>query len=133
MRAADNVNRLLLDHLKKFQVSATGGLVLTKDLAMYQDTIATFSIPTLNDRYEMLRQLGNVFIVQPDILKAYLNESYLARIENSLLRPYVMQRADYGDLSRRFWDDVFNISMPTPVAGDAAERRPSFATTLEFR
>ncbi|BGP22067.1 Exocyst complex component 5 [Rhodotorula toruloides] len=98
---------LLLEHLKKFPVSATGGLMLTKDLALYQDTISTLSLPALNDRYEMLRQLGNVFIVQPDILRSYLNEAYLARIENRLLRPFVMMRSDYGDYSRRFWDEVF--------------------------
>jgi hypothetical protein len=80
---------------------------MNRDLALYQDTISTFSLSALNDRFEMLRQLGNVFIVQPDILRSYLNESYLARIENRLLRPFVMMRSDYGDFGRRFWDDVF--------------------------
>lgn len=118
---------LLLDHLKRFPISATGGLMLTKcalsssrsfppkkltprvfdrDLAMYQDTISTFSLAPLNDRFEMLRQLGNIFIIQPEILKSYLTESYLARIENRLLRPFVMQRTDFGEFSRRFWDDI---------------------------
>lgn len=61
----------------------------------------------------MLRQLGNVFIVQPEILRSYLNESYLARIENRLLRPFVMMRSDYGDFSRRFWDDIFGDTTAT--------------------
>jgi len=73
---------------------------------MYQDTITTFGLPALNDRFEMLRQLGNVFVVQPDILKSYLNESYLARVENRWLRAYVMQRTDFGDYSRKWWDDI---------------------------
>ncbi|GAA6011420.1 hypothetical protein JCM11491_002777 [Sporobolomyces phaffii] len=111
---------LLLDHFKKFSISATGGLMLTKDLALYQDTISTFSLSALNDRFEMLRQLGNVFIVQPDILKSYLNESYLARIENRLLRPFVMMRSDYGDFGRRFWDDVFGDTIATSAPGVAA-------------
>lgn len=81
--------------------------MLTKDLALYQDTIASLQLSALNDRFEMLRQLGNVFIVQPDILKSYLAESYLARIENRLLRPFVMMRTDYGDHTRKFWEDVF--------------------------
>ena len=85
---------------------------------MYQDTIATFGLTPINDRFEMLRQLGNVFIVQPEILKSYLTESYLARIENRLLRPFVMQRTDFGDFSRRFWDDTLNSdeNKPAPVA-----------------
>ncbi|GAA5846578.1 hypothetical protein JCM9279_006750 [Rhodotorula babjevae] len=116
---------LLLEHLKKFQVSATGGLMLTKDLALYQDTVSSFGLPPLNDRFEMLRQLGNVFIVQPDILRSYLTEAYLARIENRLLRPFVMMRSDYGDYSRRFWDDVFGPDAPAPGAGAGEAAGPS--------
>ncbi|GAA5971736.1 hypothetical protein JCM3765_006973 [Sporobolomyces pararoseus] len=105
---------LLLDHFKKFSISATGGLMLTKDLALYQDTISTFSITVLNDRFEMLRQLGNVFIVQPEILSSYLNEaSYLSRIENRLLRPFVMMRSDFGDFNKKFWDEILGDTTNT--------------------
>lgn len=73
---------------------------------MYQDTISLFNLPALLDRYEMLRQLGNIFIVQPEILKTYLHESYLGRIENRLLRPFVMQRTDYSEFGRKWWDEI---------------------------
>lgn len=79
---------------------------LHRDLALYQDTIATFSLPALDSRFDMLRQLGNVFIVQPAILKSYLTEQYLGRIENRLLRPYIVCRTDYSDFSRQFWAEV---------------------------
>ncbi|KAK4049397.1 Exocyst complex component 5 [Microbotryomycetes sp. JL201] len=111
---------LLLDHFKKFPISATGGLMLTKDLALYQDTISTFSLASLDSRFEMLRQLGNVFIVQPKILKSYLTEQYLGRIENRLLRPFIMMRTDYGDYGRKFWDDVLDESTPAVAAGSGA-------------
>ncbi|ODN86325.1 exocyst complex component protein [Cryptococcus wingfieldii CBS 7118] len=91
---------LLLDHYKKFPVNPTGGLMLTKDLASYQDIIATFSIPALNERFDMLRQLGNSFIVQPNVLKTYLTEGHLGKIERELLRPYLMQRSDWSTFSR---------------------------------
>ncbi|KAM0792876.1 hypothetical protein ACM66B_002639 [Microbotryomycetes sp. NB124-2] len=107
---------LLLEHFKKFPISATGGLMLTKDLALYQDTISTFSLPSLDSRFEMLRQLGNVFIVQPKILKSYLTEQYLGRIENRLLRPFIMMRTDYGDYGRKFWDDVLDESSTSTTA-----------------
>ena len=31
-----------------------------RDLAVYQDAISEFGIPSLVDRFEMLRQLGNL-------------------------------------------------------------------------
>ncbi|KDQ08839.1 hypothetical protein BOTBODRAFT_37533 [Botryobasidium botryosum FD-172 SS1] len=93
---------LLLDHLKKFQVSATGGLMLAKDLKSYQDAIATFGMPALHERFEFIRQLGNVFLVQPDVLKSYMSENYLGRIESQLLRPYLAQRSDWAQFERKF-------------------------------
>ncbi|KAI0284271.1 exocyst complex component Sec10 [Russula aff. rugulosa BPL654] len=95
----------LLEHLRKFPVSATGGLMLAKDLKSYQDTIATFSIPALHERFEFIRQLGNIFLVQPEILKSYITGNYLGRIEPNLLRPYLAQRSDWGHVEKRFSDD----------------------------
>jgi len=86
---------MLLDHFKKFTVSAAGGLVLTKDIAKYQETVALFKIPQLDDRFEMLRQLGNLFIVKPEILKSVLNEGYLAKIDAKYLLPYLQARIDF--------------------------------------
>jgi exocyst complex component 5 len=114
---------LLLEHLKKFPVSATGGLMLAKyvlvsillfsqltqslrDLKSYQDAIATFSIPSLHERFEFLRQLGNVFLVRPDILKSYITEGYLGRIDSSLLKPYLAQRSDWGQAEKGFNDSL---------------------------
>lgn len=48
----------------------------------------------------MLRQLGNSFIVQPNVLKSYMTESHLGRIELKLLRPYLQQRVDYSTFAK---------------------------------
>ncbi|KAH9927166.1 exocyst complex component Sec10 [Epithele typhae] len=97
---------LLLEHLKKFPVSATGGLMLAKDLKSYQDVTDSFAIPSLHERFEFIRQLGNVFLVRPDILKSYITEGYLGRIDASLLRPYLAQRSDWGQAEKGFNDDL---------------------------
>lgn len=86
---------LLLGHFKKFPVSAAGGLILTKDINKYEDAMMSFDIPTVIERFDMLHQLGNVFIVRPEILKSILNEGMLARIDARLLTPYLQQRVDY--------------------------------------
>ncbi len=117
---------LLLDHYKKFPVNPAGGLMLTKDLASYQETIAAYAIPALNDRFDMLRQLGNSFIVQPDVLRSYMTESHLGRIDARLLRPYLMQRSDWSSFSARLvFDDVPEDSpapsgTSTPLAGSVS-------------
>ncbi|KIJ70144.1 hypothetical protein HYDPIDRAFT_121612 [Hydnomerulius pinastri MD-312] len=93
---------LLLDHLRKFPVSATGGLMLAKDLKSYQDAITSFNVPSLLERYEFIRQLGNVFLVRPEILRSYITENYLGRIDSSLLKPYLAQRSDWVQFGDRF-------------------------------
>ncbi|KAI6047487.1 exocyst complex component Sec10-like protein [Pisolithus marmoratus] len=93
---------LLLDHLRKFPVSATGGLMLAKDLKSYQDIIVSFNIPSLVERFEFIRQLGNVFLVRPEILRSYITENYLGRIDSSLLKPYLTQRSDWVQFESQF-------------------------------
>ncbi|WVW78603.1 hypothetical protein I302_100562 [Kwoniella bestiolae CBS 10118] len=102
---------LLLDHYKKFPVNPTGGLMLTKDLASYQEAMSSYGIQAINDRFDMLRQLGNSFIVQPNVLKSYMTESHLGRIELRLLKPYLQQRSDYSQFSRSLQlDDLSSTS-----------------------
>ncbi|TCD69856.1 Exocyst complex component 5 [Steccherinum ochraceum] len=108
---------LLLEHLKKFPVSATGGLMLAKDLKSYQDTVATFGIPALHERFEFIRQLGNVFLVRPDILKSYITEGYLGRIDATLLRPYLAQRSDWGQAEKGFNDSTGDDGGASEVKG----------------
>ncbi|KZO98067.1 exocyst complex protein [Calocera viscosa TUFC12733] len=90
---------MLLEHLKKFSVSALGGLMLTKDLAMYQDAMSKYNIPIINERFEFIRQLGNLFVVQPTTLKSYISDSILNRVDPILLRPYLAQRSDWAQIS----------------------------------
>ncbi|WVQ97920.1 hypothetical protein IAU59_005038 [Kwoniella sp. CBS 9459] len=110
---------LLLDHYKKFPVNPTGGLMLTKDLASYQETMSSYGIPAVNDRFDMLRQLGNSFIVQPNVLKSYMTESHLGRIDARLLRPYLAQRSDYSQFSRSLQLDDGG-ALPTSSSADSA-------------
>lgn len=119
---------LLLDHYKKFPVNPTGGLMLTKDLATYQECIAAFNSPALNDRFEMLRQLGNSFIVQPDVLRTYMTESHLGRIDSRLLRPYLQQRSDWSQFARQFSDteEIETTAVAAPMfLGRQASKRLS--------
>ena len=72
----------------------------------------------VNDRFDMLRQLGNSFIVQPDVLKSYLSESHLGRIELRLLRPYLQQRVDYSSFAKSL-----DLEGPDPASSVSMEDR----------
>jgi hypothetical protein len=117
-----DMSSLLLEHLRKFPVSDAGGLMLAKcvcrsicsdpsihlatrrDIKSYQDTIATFGIPALHERFEFIRQLGNIFLIQPETLKSYITENYLGRVDASLLKPYIALRSDWGQFEKGFND-----------------------------
>lgn len=77
---------------------------IDRDITSYQDTISTFGIFALDERFEFIRQLGNVFIVRPGILKSYINENYLGRIDVSLLKPYLALRSDWSQFEKGFND-----------------------------
>lgn len=76
--------------------------MLAKDLKSYQDTVLSFNVPSLPERYEFIRQLGNVFLVRPEILRSYITENYLGRIDSSLLKPYLAQRSDWVQFESHF-------------------------------
>jgi hypothetical protein len=44
--------------------------------------------------------------VQPEVLKSYITQNYLGRIEPALLRPYLAQRSDWGYVEKGFSDDT---------------------------
>jgi hypothetical protein len=86
----------------------------SRDLKSYQDAVTSFGIPTLHERFEFIRQLGNVFLVRPEILKSYMTEGYLGRIDPSLLKPYLALRSDWGQFEKGFDSETL------PDAGTAS-------------
>ncbi|KAJ3216736.1 Exocyst complex component 5 [Dinochytrium kinnereticum] len=91
---------MLLEHIKKFTFSYSGGVTLTKDLAKYYETMSFFKQPPITERFEMLREIGNLFIVKPENLHTVLSEGCLGRIEVQLLQPFLMTRSDWGRIQK---------------------------------
>ena len=64
------VHRLLFEHFKKFQVNATGGLMVTKDIAKYVSTIKEWPISRdVESVVEVLTEIGYLFIIGPEALR----------------------------------------------------------------
>ncbi|ORZ36510.1 exocyst complex component Sec10-domain-containing protein [Catenaria anguillulae PL171] len=76
------VHVMLLEHFKN-------------DVAKYQQSIAAFQVPELVNRFDLLRELGHLFLVRPENLPSILSEGLLAQLDNVTLQAYLSNRADY--------------------------------------
>ncbi|PWW74402.1 exocyst complex component Sec10 [Tuber magnatum] len=86
---------LLLDHLKKYQVNQAGGIMLSKDIARYQDVVNKWGVVTINESFELLVEIGNLFVVGPAAVKDRMRDGVLSRVRPHLLKPYLVRRDDF--------------------------------------
>ncbi|URE30146.1 Exocyst complex component Sec10 [Musa troglodytarum] len=64
-------NRLhkgLINHWQKFTFSASGGLRLKRDITEYGEFVRSFNAPSIDENFELLGIVANVFIVAPESL-----------------------------------------------------------------
>ncbi|KAI9230221.1 MAG: exocyst complex component Sec10-like protein [Piptocephalis tieghemiana] len=91
---------MLLEHFRKFPVSPTGALSLSKDISKYQEAVDRWGLRVLSERFEMLRELGNVFLVKPEILRMILEEGQLAQIGYKYIKPFLKMREDWASAKK---------------------------------
>ncbi|KAI9838631.1 MAG: hypothetical protein M1819_004945 [Sarea resinae] len=67
---AIGIRALLLDHFRKFQVNATGGLMVTKDITQYLELLRTWPLaPGFLPHLETVAEIGNLFVIGPEALR----------------------------------------------------------------
>lgn len=87
---------LLLDHYKKFLVNTTGSIVLTQDVIRYQMVIDSWEVPELSEEFQLLREISNLFTVQPNLINSLIVEGHLAGLKISTVRQYISKRVDFS-------------------------------------
>lgn len=53
----------------------------------------------LDERFDMLRELANIYIVKPENLGSILREGLLGTVEMKQMIPFVQLRADYKKIN----------------------------------
>lgn len=86
----------LLEHYKKFTVNSIGGIVLTKDVLRYQSVIDEWDIPELSEQFQILKEIGNLFTVQADLVNSLVTEGQLAHMKPYNVRQYISKRDDFN-------------------------------------
>ncbi|KAG8530699.1 uncharacterized protein KY384_004055 [Bacidia gigantensis] len=106
----------LLEHFKKFQVNAAGGIMVTKDISKYTELLRSWELEgSFEPSFEVLTEIGNLFVIGPEALRERLRskkktpvgggggsgvgvEGGTAAWDVSDLRPYVLRREDAGSV-----------------------------------
>lgn len=58
----------LLNHWQKFTFSPSGGLRIKRDINEYGDFVRSFNAPSVDEKFEVLGIVANVFVVAPESL-----------------------------------------------------------------
>jgi hypothetical protein len=96
---AMRVHGAILAHLKKMQVSGIGAAVLAKDVKTIQESMKMLHLPAVDELFNNLLVLCNVFFVTPDNIHALLTttrEYKLNKISMQEVHDFLKMRADYN-------------------------------------
>lgn len=88
-------NRLhkgLLNHWQKFMFNPSGGLRLKRDITEYGDFVRSFNAPSVDEKFELLGIMANVFIVAPESLSTLFEGTPSIRKD---AQRFIQLREDY--------------------------------------
>lgn len=95
----------LLEHYKKFTISSTGGIVLTKEVIRYKEIIDEWAIAELSENFQLLKEISNLFTVQMELIGSLVSEGQLANLKPYNIKQYVSKRDDYNSgIIERFFN-----------------------------
>ncbi|BBN08731.1 exocyst complex component 5 [Marchantia polymorpha subsp. ruderalis] len=89
----NRLHKSLVAHWLKYVFSASGGLRLKRDVSEYAEFVRSFKAPVVDEKFEQLGTLVNVFIVAPESLPTLLDSS-LKLARKDALR-FIQLREDY--------------------------------------
>jgi len=101
---AVGVRDLLFIHFQKWQVNATGGLMVGKDMSKYVGTLKEWPLRTeIEKNLEVLSEIGNMFIIGPEALRErgrLLVQGQIAGkgLEKTDFKAFVLRRDDSGSV-----------------------------------
>ncbi|KAH9626737.1 hypothetical protein KSS87_022051 [Heliosperma pusillum] len=86
------LHKLLLNHWQKFTFNPSGGLRLKRDITEYGEFVRSFNAPSVDEKFEVLGILANVFIVAPESLSTLFEGTPSIRKD---AQRFIQLREDY--------------------------------------
>ncbi|XP_071691097.1 exocyst complex component SEC10a-like [Rutidosis leptorrhynchoides] len=88
----NRLHKAVTNHWLKFSFNASGGLKLKRDITEYGDFIRNFNTPTVDEKFESLSIMANIFIVAPESLASLIEGTPSIKKE---AQRFVQLRDDY--------------------------------------
>ncbi|KAG6619273.1 putative exocyst complex component [Phytophthora cinnamomi] len=93
---AQSFKELYLQHLRKFRFDPDGACMLLRDVSEYRQAFRSPSLPTaVDDIFDLLHEIANVFALPPENLGGFVREGKLATLNKQTLQHIVKRRWDY--------------------------------------
>ncbi|KAK9068325.1 hypothetical protein SSX86_012436 [Deinandra increscens subsp. villosa] len=88
----NRLHKALTNHWLKFSFNASGGLKLKRDVTEYGDFLRNFNAPTIDEKFETLSIMANIFLVAPESLPSLIEGTPSIKKE---AQRFVQLRDDY--------------------------------------
>lgn len=69
---------------------------MTKDIIAFQTAVEDWDVEELNEKFATLRELSNLFTVQPELLTSLTKEGRLVNVDREIIDEYISKREDYN-------------------------------------
>ncbi|KAF7801284.1 exocyst complex component SEC10b [Senna tora] len=88
----NRLHKMLLNHWQKFTFNPSGGLRLKRDITEYGEFVRSFNAPSVDEKFELLGIMANVFIVAPESLSSLFEGTPSIRKD---AQRFIQLREDY--------------------------------------
>jgi hypothetical protein len=88
----NRLHKVLLNHWQKYTFNPSGGLRLKRDITEYGEFVRSFNAPSVDEKFELLGIMANVFIVAPESLSTLFEGTPSIRKD---AQRFIQLREDY--------------------------------------
>jgi hypothetical protein len=75
-----------------------GAIMLVKELTRYQEVFGGLNSPELEEKFDFLREIGNLFLVKLENVKSAVSEGMLGQEDPKEMLEYLRVREDWVDM-----------------------------------
>uniref|UniRef100_K3X0L5 Uncharacterized protein n=1 Tax=Globisporangium ultimum (strain ATCC 200006 / CBS 805.95 / DAOM BR144) TaxID=431595 RepID=K3X0L5_GLOUD len=86
---------LYLQHLQKYRFDPDGACMLLRDVNAYRQIFRSFRHSAIDDAFDILHEVANIFALPPENLAGFIRDGKLASLSKQSLQDIVKRRWDY--------------------------------------